>query len=1038
MMFQSDAEETPEVVLREQNQRGRRKNRPLSRSLESLNLELTLCKDNASTESSPCTSAAGATSYDDSSLRAKRISQVLTDEGLQAQLKRDSSCIGWDQDMVSSVLGISRVKDAESQGAAGVHGDSAGDNSDVNDDGYCNVMYKDMLEGADGTNDSPYSNVMCKTSPPSTSAMKVLEDSYGDYIKISHGSMTSSSESKDSDNSTYVQLYSKSSVITNQHAHSTENLNDGAQNQSNTCKSQTTGAIHDDSIPNSRSDMEYFQSVSSPTGQADIGVYDNWQVGVCDNMLFGDVSQQQKLAGCGLSGAGASGYLKHSNAAVKTSEFTENCRPVSPDVLQTSVVESSCFDPWVPRESHKPNELIGTGKPPIGKKPMPTPKPTGLGIGRHNSLGQYDRKARVLNKTKPTVFRSNSFSSIDDLDQCGKKEVKGHQRRRSDLLVFSNRSAFLASRDERTVKLDPAITRAVARYATPPREMGPEDVIRDVEESKRRGKVVARYATPPRTLMDPAKLSVLTDGAVIENAYSCEFGTEIKGAYKKLSEMNSPSTKDGERPATIAYDGSTIEGDLWSDIEDYLQHTHGDSNAISPKKSQHDMQRPGSYHGIIHHSTSSPGPTSDSSKPQSPLSSPSSVMSNDSIVGSLKNVVMNITNRITGRSNSRGPPSSGEGSPVRTARASSIGAIDDTKLDSSSKGQKSSKSRDKRKEKRHRFVYQLARAYSDRVKQRAKTIKKRGKSLEDSEMFSTSTKELNNLLQENKQGGNTIGARMADEPCTSVIGTYTLCRHRYTKKKDSCTPDSAQVCLGAGEAESGNNGQDSGYMPNFHDKPLCNPQSNVPSEVYTTLDIPCDSLDHSCDGSDSNEPDTISMDYYYEKKFMDDLEASLTDDMFQDYGMCYEDDCTKGELNNESHSIKLSIKEAVQLIEKKSQPKPVQKTEVKRGEKAQGIQDILKSLEKANGEENKSKIGDEDDETSPGKSVRDRTRELVECARLTRIRQDSYTVVDESNHTLACSDSSGTSTPTRRGYVKSMVEQLQSGQLSNTESESEC
>ena len=673
------------------------------------------------------------------------------------------------------------------------------------------------------------------------------------------------------------------------------------------------------------------------------------------------------------------------------------------------------------------------------------------------------------------LWRSSSFSSLSESrEDILERRRKGHKRLPSDTLIFTNRTAYLTSESPCMIRHDVATERIIARLATPPRELGPEDLILQVKESQERGRVVTRYATPPRSFSE-----LPTDSTVILN--SCSSGPESTAASDLTDDQGSrPSSPSSSMNARSH---STLPADMrhpedspfWCDFEEYIQKSPNPSPPLpkfplmgSGASEGGHISPPDGFRG----STCS-GAASPTSTLQSPtLSSPSSMMSTDSLVESLRQAVCSITSKLTKR-NSR----SIESSPSRTPRTRSISALEELRVDHLTEQEKNS---DKRKEKRSKFVYQLARAYSDRIKKRTRSVSVERKPLycqreKESVAF---TKQIAALLRDSKQGSSVIGERMAaTNPI--VLGTYTLPRHRPARPKQELSEDKSKTTntnelnVDQTSNESCEASQVELVVHLRNQEQLCDTDSTRTAHDSGCLDIgvkdlnidegeesglPCDSMvqngltnlqatspgsQHTSLGVSGSDDDDSSI-YYYERRFVEDLESNFGDDIFRDSAV-YSDDGNGAEI--EPPGPKVSIKQAVKLIELRTKSKPLLRTEVRRKEKAQSIKEILRSLEGSSATDIVQSANKTESEIAAAaaaaaaaseklllKSIRDRTRELVECATLTRIRQTACQISDEG-HRVPLGGAEGaeggaaaageSSPPLRRGWVKEVVDKLQ-------------
>lgn len=144
---------------------------------------------------------------------------------------------------------------------------------------------------------------------------------------------------------------------------------------------------------------------------------------------------------------------------------------------------------------------------------------------------------------------------------------------------------------------------------------------------------------------------------------------------------------------------------------------------------------------------------------------------------------------------------------------------------------------------------------------------------------------------------------------------------------------------------------------------------------------------------------------YYENKLLQDLEDGLRTADCDDYEEIKSDDDNDDTNNDTSNDIKviytptakpsahiprMTIKETLHSIERRSHSRPVRKVELQLAEKAQGIREILHTLENSNknGQES-SGLYSMFPNKMPHRTVRDRTRELAVCAAITRVRQNN-------------------------------------------------
>ena len=324
--------------------------------------------------------------------------------------------------------------------------------------------------------------------------------------------------------------------------------------------------------------------------------------------------------------------------------------------------------------------------------------------------------------------------------------------------------------------------------------------------------------------------------------------------------------------------------------------------------------------------------------------------------------------------------------------------------------------------KKHSFVYHLARTYSNRIKNRGRYYKQNSPTASDRSVnmvseypaesntgIDTASKpQLANLMKMNQLGSATIGARMAAGKIR-MNGSYTLPRKKktnvYLENDEELSVPSAEVDYVVTSSYDKSNelsGVVSAVVP-------------VESSASQLLSIDSEETDDAIFSLPSDSDDSSL--YYYEQRLAEALDEELEAGSFRDSAVYSDDGFINFPTEQESGVCKLSIRETIQLIEHRLQAKPAQKIEVKLSEKAKCMKDILRSLE--------SQV---DDQTMSSheilnnkillKSIPDRTRELIECAALTRIRQDSLAVTGDRT---IVSDM----TTLRKGWVKQVVEILQ-------------
>ena len=921
------------------------------------------------------------------------------------------------------------------------------DSSSLQDNGYVSVKFTNT-----GFQLDPVDSAI---SPIRRTAFSDSEENLDDYIEFPAVTANRNvSREKDESNSNYGQSFERvPGQMTPRGAKFSNWLNkhNGARNTALTAENASShrclqksnsftaqNVRHQELIHEERTSRGRISSDPIKSRTTDESVYDNYAAAIYGPLL-GQFSRSDYQSGSANSSPRRSTpnvYLR-SNARHFTSHFTNR---------NQSRESPARDDPWIlQNESNTPSNLTSA------------------------------KKSSVLR-------RSNSSSSMcDSLEDMRYRKFRGHKKKCSDALVFSNRHAFIATAIPRTIRQDIETERTVARLGTPPRERGPSDFTDEVNACRERGRIVARYATPPRAIMEPPKPHQSESDYIHQMSHSYH---EYNVDNTTMSPgMSASSSLDYAAPASMmsqSFSTSSPSGtgrDMWRDLEEYIKNSP-DTPSL-PKFPVFPGSRSG-FNEVYRKSASLPRSetamsmrsslssasftmqSSGQTSPNSPFFSPG-----DGIVDSLKNAVFSITSRFTGR----GTRSVGS-SPVRSRSAS---ALEDLRVRPSTPPPipvSEQPNVESRKEKRNRFVYNLARQYSIRIKNNRPRNFSDRKAERDT---ATLARQLAALLKENRQGGNVIGARMASTKPV-VLGTYTLQRHRprrplvkedhneeesgdeelcginfdVTQKENTeycCSPEKSQVPFKLRNADIKVTNHDSGCpdftMKSSHADQIV-PRSAILNIEGATMEastehsptpspIPSDVAD-TVDSSDEN-----SSLYFYERRFLDDLESNFgeEDDVFRDSAV-YSDDGAVG-LDSDTLGLKMSIRDTVRLIEQRYRAKPIPKIEVKKKEKAHAIKEIMKCLETntsfvKEGHENVEMHDTASEKTSPT-----RNRELAECATLTRIRQNSFRVAEDSNESSVQDTSSPTEetsssaselSPTKKGWVKEIVHLLEHDQLS--------
>ena len=654
----------------------------------------------------------------------------------------------------------------------------------------------------------------------------------------------------------------------------------------------------------------------------------------------------------------------------------------------------------------------GSSMCPFAKRPYSSIPSSPL-HGVENPWIPRHRTSNLARRHKTSSLRrSSSLSSLLDSQEVCCEKKKKH----ADLLAFA-KGCNLSISGQKGFSSENQVHRSLPRGTTPPRETRCQ---------------ASRYATPPRTLMDPKQMRIegrmynrsVSSSGLLRNEPLPPCCSPSPGALRKLA--------DNKPPPLMTTSLCEDSADSFQQFVAGLERTDGVSSPpnTSSKSSTLESQKDSLCSESLEEAASE----------QSSASSPTSTSTNsghgEGLVDSLKQAMFNlthsfthnITHRITGRS-----PRSLDSSPRHTPRTRSVSALEELHVDPKDK-------------KRHRFVYQLARAYSDRIKGRdkEKLLDSRRKSDKDTPN-AVLAHQLASLLTQNKPGSSNLGARIATTK-PIFLGTYTLPRHRPPRPKrtsagltkpaaqvnpsiplpsppDSCQMEYSVTLRPDRDDTLDTDHHDSGVL----DLGVNNLNLEDSVELERTKSPPLDTigvvqLHHA------EDLDTESRLYYYENKFMEDLESGLKEEKFRDSGSYCDDDGGGPDLD--PTGFKVSIRDTVRLIEQRYQAKHVPKIEIKRVEKpAHGIQEILKNLEACASPEAKDKLtADVPAEKVPFKSIRDRTRELVECATLTRIRQNT-SCVDDTHHDVLLEEPEEPAAVevavTKSGWVKQVVSQFQ-------------
>lgn len=624
--------------------------------------------------------------------------------------------------------------------------------------------------------------------------------------------------------------------------------------------------------------------------------------------------------------------------------ITSDLKNSSSSQCKSACVSADNADPWIPRKQTK-------------------------SPGCKYIFRQYSMNAGgTQNKVKLRKRVSNSCNSLDGEQSLSnnKKKLSSHKRISSDTstLVFSNKTAFISLDCPHVLVKSPEVQNSLMRYATPPRELGPDHLIEEINQYKDNGKIVIRYATPPREVMDTACL----DGTIYKNNYTCALENEIA----KLNAQDDEHLRETDDPRSQKYIAHFPESSGADNISDF-----GASSRESGSV------RPGSFHSSMSSSVLSNQSKRLSTTPsKSPVAcSSASLFSNDGIVYSVRNAVITLRSKFTGRS-----PRSVDASPVRMSprRARSLGAEEDIRVSNvpcndDVKNQRKCQKGNVRDKIKHNSVFQFARTYSEKLnKNKTRPCSSQNKSIN-----------VENLEVSVKQDTGAVGERTVDTK-SKLIGTYKLGKYNAVNCKTGCKSQKCNIIA------------DNEVMDT--EEKRIKDKTDIVKDVELQLDEVSINLDTS--ESDINE-DVLSLDCFYEKQCNDILESQIGSECYRDSAV-YSDDGGMSSLDLVAPcDTVIETKEASENTYKKM------KAEEKRQEKGKKIQNILKSLEAGT----KSKSSAESPRLSVMKSsatsitaddlfkvkmsptlTRNKNRELMEVAMLTRIRQNP----GESNSGMVC------------------------------------
>ena len=1012
-----------------------------------------MCDNDNDKQASPSDlrKTSSCTSYDDSSVRAKSIGKLLDSQGLEAGSRNGQ--VGWDHNMVSSVLKVASVKRAESfriatelnrvdsnmfrkrnkkktrdppdhemkeeKGGEEEKKDKAERSEKRNsvekmevdsedEDGYVNIVFGDgrIQFGVDPDDkESLYSNVI-------VAPKNFEEEVYGDYIKLEKIGVRNLNIKP-----------SKGKIITNQHARSRESV-------ASLEKSSSRNRVHTDTEldiltkedirEKTRAARERFFSDVTPVNLAFGSEFHKDVVGIRDDssLNVNGKTTLEKEKSRMRSQSLHSNVLLRANDEVDSADY-DNLSPALRDICK-------------PAECHHDTPQSTGSNSPVLESPLNRKKegdivkrlaPTGGALHHDPWIKKAETRANKLkDSSKPLskfVQRSNSLSSVEDLLEEREKKskgriIKGNSQEISESLVFMNKNALVSPKLLRA-KHSAYQRRQIMRYGTPPRD--------DLESAaatladRHKQQAISRLGTPPRCLMDP---QTLNDSVVISNSYSSPESSpyHFKYPYRDImirsrSANSSPIRRCDnydynrpERPQTFSSDGSSGGRDMWNELQNYVENSP-EASAVPRFPLYGDLEnRPTSVHSNLSAGASYHSQLSSPSFPTSPTSS---TTSNESIVGSLKSAVVNITSKISNWT------SRTDLSPTRL-RTKSVNTIQE-EIDEE-------EIRDlKRGKRRTKIVYELTHAYNSRVN------KDKDKQGSRSLLASSSVaRQISALL--NKQGSS-VGARMANAK-PFVLGTYTLQRQRPprpTKDSKQANDSSSDGNQSSREAtpekfsEEREPGQrdstDSGAPEDGASPPISGIYENFLKDGFGSVEkLPLDALstkNFSTSSTCGTEDDASSekSDSYYEKRLSQVLEHGL----FRDSAVYSDFDIDGAEQTTATH---VPVKETVKQLEEKSKPVTPEKDKLKKTIKSQGILERLKTLEEnAKYRKEKSEVLDD----IPVRSVKDRALELVELASSEKCPSTPGSVSDTDAEPAR--EGVVEEVSSRPGWVKEMITKLQ-------------
>lgn len=239
----------------------------------------------------------------------------------------------------------------------------------------------------------------------------------------------------------------------------------------------------------------------------------------------------------------------------------------------------------------------------------------------------------TIQKQPPiNAFRAGNFPPFLDDRSCSSDSlVRNSGVQKSFGNVFVDRTAFLVSESAGCMGNNKGLDRRLARLCTPPREFGSPAFVRDVRQSKERGKTVVHYGTPIRMVEFPDDIFGGNTNGVsgLESDASLDL---IKSGHQKLNiQLPEYPIVSGSLEIFQAHPrrSTSVQEDM---VHSCIQVTAENSMKPKPKRS-------GSFHGNSFYSTTRVNP--EPTKPPTPeVKSP---------VSSIKSALLSWTEKLTNR-----------------------------------------------------------------------------------------------------------------------------------------------------------------------------------------------------------------------------------------------------------------------------------------------------------------------------------------------------------------------------------------------------